>query len=237
MTTLLADVVDASEKATRTSSRLAKRAAYRGAACAAPETSAVEIAVAYLCGVTRQGRIGIGYSALAGLRGSPAATTRLDVGRCRCRARPDRGHHRQGISDRPRRASGGAVRPGHRGRAGLPAAPARRRAAPGRARGRDGRRGRGAAGVPAAAVRRAAMLAGGLAQRRARRADRGRGGARALRPRSCIAAGAADARAAGGRRRRRAGRARATRPFEWKLDGARMQVHKAGDEVRVYTRT
>ena len=27
-----------------------------------------------------------------------------------------------------------------------------------------------------------------------------------------------------------------TAAFEWKLDGARVQVHKAGDEVRVYTR-
>src|SRR5207244_319640 len=27
-----------------------------------------------------------------------------------------------------------------------------------------------------------------------------------------------------------------TAAFEWKLDGARVQVHKAGDQVRVYTR-
>ena len=27
-----------------------------------------------------------------------------------------------------------------------------------------------------------------------------------------------------------------TAALEWKLDGARVQVHKAGDEVRVYTR-
>ena len=25
--------------------------------------------------------------------------------------------------------------------------------------------------------------------------------------------------------------------FEWKLDGARVQVHKSGDDVRIYTRT
>ena len=26
------------------------------------------------------------------------------------------------------------------------------------------------------------------------------------------------------------------RAFEWKMDGARIQVHKRGDEVRIYTR-
>ena len=49
-------------------------------------------------------------------------------------------------------------------------------------------------------------------------------------------AGAADARAAGRGHRRCAARL-GTAALEWKVDGARVQVHKAGDEVRVYTRT
>ena len=55
-----------------TSSRLAKRDAIadllRGAA---PDE--VEIAVAWLSGEARQGRIGVGWATLAALRGTPAA--------------------------------------------------------------------------------------------------------------------------------------------------------------------
>src|SRR5438034_6343135 len=72
MTTSLAAVVAASASVAQTSSRLAKRdaiaACLRGAA-----TDEVEIAVAYLSGETRQGRIGIGYATLAALRGAHAA--------------------------------------------------------------------------------------------------------------------------------------------------------------------
>ena len=34
-----------------------------------------------------------------------------------------------------------------------------------------------------------------------------------------------------------AGKYRARRRLEWKMDGARIQVHKLGDEVRIYTRS
>jgi DNA ligase-1 len=74
MTTLLAAVVDASSRVAQTSSRLAKRdaiaACLRGAAA-----DEIEIAVAYLSGVTCQGRIGIGYATLAALRGSHASAS------------------------------------------------------------------------------------------------------------------------------------------------------------------
>src|SRR6185369_7294885 len=77
-TTLLAAVVDASRSAAGTSSRLAKRDAIarclRGA-----EPDEVEIAVAYLSGETRQGRTGIGYATLAGLRGAHAAQASLSL--------------------------------------------------------------------------------------------------------------------------------------------------------------
>src|SRR5881394_4041179 len=72
MTTLLAAIVDASQRVADTSGRLAKRdaiaACLRGAAA-----DEVEIAVAYLSGETRQGRIGIGYATLAALRGAHTA--------------------------------------------------------------------------------------------------------------------------------------------------------------------
>lgn len=78
MTTLLSALASASETAAQTSSRRAKRDAI--AAClrdAAPDE--VEIAVAYLSGDIRQGRIGIGYATLSAQRGEPAAEVSLSL--------------------------------------------------------------------------------------------------------------------------------------------------------------
>ena len=92
-----------------------------------------------------------------------------------------------------------------------------------------------AAERPAATVRRAAMLSGDLGET-ARIALTGTAAeldAVGLRGRP---PGAADARLDGGvggrGDRRRAGEA----SVEYKLDGARIQVHRDGDDVRVYTR-
>ena len=91
-----------------------------------------------------------------------------------------------------------------------------------------------AAEVPADEVRRAAMLGGDLADT-ARRALAGGSAALAevhlevLRPvqplLAATAGGVADALAATG-----------PASVEWKLDGARIQVHRRGNEVRVFTR-
>jgi DNA ligase-1 len=78
MATLLATLVSASDAAVQTSSRRAKRDAI--AACLRAATpDEVEIAVAYLSGEIRQGRIGIGYATLAAQRGAPAADARLSL--------------------------------------------------------------------------------------------------------------------------------------------------------------
>jgi DNA ligase-1 len=78
MSTALATLVDASARAAATSSRLAKRDAIadllRGAA---PDE--VEIAVAWLSGEARQGRIGVGWATLSALRGAPAAEPTLTL--------------------------------------------------------------------------------------------------------------------------------------------------------------
>jgi DNA ligase-1 len=91
-----------------------------------------------------------------------------------------------------------------------------------------------AAQVPVTAVRRAAMLSGDLADT-ARRADTGGEtalaaiGLEVLRPvQPMLAASAASVSEA----LDATGRA----SVEWKLDGARIQVHRAGDEVRAFTR-
>ena len=79
MPTALATLVDASARAAATSSRLAKRDAIadllRGA-----DGDEVEIAVAWLSGEARQGRIGVGWATLAALRGAPAAEPTLTLG-------------------------------------------------------------------------------------------------------------------------------------------------------------
>ena len=89
-----------------------------------------------------------------------------------------------------------------------------------------------AAGVPAADLRRAAMLLGDLGAAAAR-ALRGESLAVGLAPGvgvqpmlAATSASVADALADVG-----------AASVEWKLDGARVQVHRRGDEVRVFTRS
>jgi DNA ligase-1 len=91
-----------------------------------------------------------------------------------------------------------------------------------------------AAGVPAAAVRQAAMYSGDVGQVARAALEQGAGALagfslRLLAPVApMLASPAEDVGAA----LERLGEA----AFEYKLDGARIQVHKAGDEVRVFTR-
>ena len=91
-------------------------------------------------------------------------------------------------------------------------------------------------GLPGADVRRAVMLAGDLGAGRARRVR-----ARRRRPRR-VPARAASARSSRCSRRPPADPAEALAAlggrcaFEWKLDGARVQVHRSGDDVRIFTR-
>lgn len=91
-----------------------------------------------------------------------------------------------------------------------------------------------AAGLPAAQVRRAAMFAGALAPVAQAALEGGeaaleRFSVRPMQPvLPMLAQSAEDPEAAL--------RALGTALVEWKLDGARVQVHKAGAEVRVFTR-
>jgi DNA ligase-1 len=91
-----------------------------------------------------------------------------------------------------------------------------------------------AAGVPADELRRAVMLAGDLA-RVARAAltegsaGLGRFNVQLFRPVLPMLAGTAESEA-------EALAELGEAALEWKLDGARVQIHKAGDEVRVYSR-
>lgn len=232
--TRLADVVAASARAAATGSRLAKRDAL--AAClraAAPDE--VEIAVAFLCGATRQGKLGVGYATLRDLRGGAAAAApvltlaEVDAALERIAATQGKGSAAERASllralfDRATpeeqdflvRLLIGELRQGALEGVMVDAIAA-------------------AAGVPVAEVRRAAMFSGDLGAVARIALTEGAGGLariaiRVQRPVQPMLAqpaeDIADALARLG-----------TAALEWKLDGARVQVHKAGDEVRVFTR-
>ena len=233
MSTLLAALVDASNRAAGTSSRLAKRDAIaeclRGA-----DADEVEITVAWLSGETRQGRIGVGWSTLSSLRGTPAAEPTLTLreadaalgevaaasgkGSAAARGATLRalfGRATDAEQDFLVRLLVGELRQGALEGVMLDAIAA-------------------AAGLPAADVRRAAMVVGNLREvARVAMADGAAGLARfavALhRPIQPMLATPADDIAG-------AMAKLGTAALEWKVDGARVQVHKAGGEVKVYTR-
>ncbi|HKX42954.1 MAG TPA: ATP-dependent DNA ligase [Burkholderiaceae bacterium] len=233
MATSLAAVVDASATAAQTSSRIAKRDAIAGCLRGAAADE-VEIAVAYLSGVTRQGRMGLGYATLAALRGQhaeqPALTLReVDTALTRIAATTGKGSASQrsaqlhALFERATSAEQdfllrllvGELRQGALEGVMVDAIAA-------------------AADLPVADVRRAAMFAGNLGVvARVALTEGGAGLARyaiALhRPvQPMLAQPAADIADAMARLD--------TAALEWKVDGARVQVHKAGTEIKVYTR-
>jgi len=237
MATLLADLVAASDRAAETASRLAKRDAIaqllRGAG---PDD--VEIAVAWLSGETRQGRIGVGWATLSALRGTPAAAPGLTLvdadaalsavattagkGSAAARTAILRALFERATAaeqDFLVRLLVGELRQGALEGVMLDAIAA-------------------AAAVPAADVRRAAMVTGRLGEVARIALGEGEGhGAAGLarfavalhRPVQPMLATPADDIAG-------AMTKLGTAALEWKVDGARVQVHKAGGEVKVYTR-
>ncbi|MEP7083631.1 MAG: ATP-dependent DNA ligase, partial [Betaproteobacteria bacterium] len=228
-----ASIVEASTLAAATRSRLAKRDAI--AACLRlAGGDEVAMAVAFLAGEIRQGRIGIGPATLRALRGSAAAESVLSVAEV------------DAVFDRIVATTG-------KGSAGLRATQLGQlfaRALPAeqdflvRLLLGELRQGAlegvmieaiaAASGMAAAAVRRAVMFSGDLGLVAQTAAI---GGATGLAPFSIelmrpvqpmLAQPAEDIADALGRL--------GTAALEWKLDGARVQVHKSGGEVRVFTR-
>jgi DNA ligase 1 len=230
---LLAELVATSAAVASTRSRLAKIAAL--ADClgrAAPDE--IPIAVSYLSGELRQRRSGVGWAALRDLP-QPATGPSLEL------ADVDRAFARIEAASG---AGSAAVR-----RAELAALFARATAEEGRfltlLAGGELRQGAlagivtdavaAAAGVDAAAVRRAAMLAGDLPAVALAALTEGADGLRGFhlqlgRPLQPMLAKTAPSLAA-------ALEGAAPAAVEWKLDGVRIQVHRDGDDVRVFTRT
>src|SRR5919197_6739968 len=76
--TLLADIVDASRAVAETSSR-SRKVAILAELLRRLEPDEVPLAVGFLAGVPRQGRVGIGYSTIYGIERVPAGEATLTV--------------------------------------------------------------------------------------------------------------------------------------------------------------
>ena len=229
--TLLAEVVRASAAVAATSSRLAKIKVI--ADCLrALEPDEIEIALPYLSGDIRQGRLALGYATLRSAVGRPASEPGLSVrdvdavfGELKTVKGKGAAANRQqqlknlfekataGEQDFLLRLIVGELRQGALEGVMLDAVAA-------------------AAGLPAAHVRRAATFAGAIAPV-ARAALYGSGleafSIRLMQPVLPMLAQPADDVAGA---LAQLGEAL----LEWKLDGARIQVHKSGDAIRVFTR-
>ncbi|MGZ8606269.1 MAG: ATP-dependent DNA ligase [Actinomycetota bacterium] len=229
------------EEISRTSTELAAMRA-RGAktellaAClrrARPDE--VPVAVAYLSGALPQGTIGVGWASVRGLTDAPASGPPLDL--LDVHAAFDRLAATSGPGSAAARRSelaallGRATEPERRFLVQLLLGDLRQGALEGVMVEAVAR----AAGVPAREVRRALMVAGDLGPvATAALAEGATGLARfhlsVLRPVQPMLAQTADGVDAALERIHPAA-------VEWKLDGARVQVHRDGGEVRAFTRT
>jgi len=231
--TLLADVVATAGAVAATSKRTGKRDAL-AALLARLEPDEVVPAVGILLGEPRQGRIGVGWASIRDLDCPPAAEPSLTV------------HDVDAALDVLSSTTGTGSQGERRrqlvalfGRATADEADLLGRLFVG-----DMRTGAlagvltdavaAAAGIPAATVRRAAMLAGdlGAVARTALAEGEEAVAAIGLRPLRAVLPMLASTSASVGEAIAEVGEA----SVEWKLDGARIQVHRAGDEVRIYTR-
>jgi ATP-dependent DNA ligase I len=230
---LLAEIAETSDTVATTAARLAK--VERLAACLRRlDADEVEVAVAFLSGELRQRQIGVGYAAL---RDSPspaahASLTVLDVDtafeRIGRQAGPgSQGERRRLLADLFGRAT--ATEQSFLRR--LLSGELRQGALEGVMVEAIAR----AAGIPSAEVRRALMLRGALRAVAATALSEGVDGLRAFRlqvgrPLQSMLAQTAESIDAALERVRPAA-------LEWKLDGGRVQIHRADSEVRVFTRT
>jgi ATP-dependent DNA ligase I len=231
--TLLADVVAASEDVTDTSSR-SRKVAILAELLRKLDADEVPIAVGLLSGIPRQGRVGVGYSTIYGIEQQPAADPSLtvdDLDRAIADVQAATG---PGSAGRRKELLGGLL-----GRATEQEADFVRRLFTGELRqgalaGVMADAVAKAAGVPSEVTRRALMLSGDLARTAEIAMTEGEEGLRSVgfeifRPILPMLASTAESVADA-----IAGFDRAS--VEWKLDGIRIQIHRRGDEVRIYTR-
>ena len=236
--TLLAELVSTSSRVSGTSSRLAKVREIARLLAGLPREE-IAIAVSYLAGELPQGRVGVGYAALQAA--VAAAGQALEEAGLSVEQTNRRVAELAGI-----RGGGSAARRGEALRDLFSRATAEERTFLLRLLVGELRQGAltgvmidaiaAASGVPVAQVRRAAMYAGSLGEVALvaiteEPAALGRFQLRLFSPVApMLAQTAADVDAA-------MEELDGEIALEWKLDGARVQAHKDGEQVRLYTRT
>ena len=231
--TLLTDVVSASREVAGTSSR-SRKVAILAELLRKLDADEIPIAVGFLSGVPRQGRVGVGYSTVYGLKHRRAEATTLTVGDLDHAIVEVRGAKGPGSAARRKQILGDLL-----GRATDEEAGFVKRLLTGELR-------QGAlaglmvdavaqaAGVSAALARRAFMLSGDLTRTAEIALAGGEEGLRGVGfelfrpvlPMLASTATSVDEAVAGFQRA----------SVEWKLDGIRIQIHRRHEEVRIYTR-
>jgi DNA ligase-1 len=230
--TALADLVATSAALTATSSRKAKVLALSDL-LRALESHEIAVAVAFLTGVPRQGRIGVGWARVSALQGHAAAPSvsigDLDAALTRLEACVGPGSEARRtelideLGDAMTEAEAAFVRAlltGELRQGALAGLMTDAVAA--------------AAEVPVALVRRAAMLSGDLPTTAWRALS---GGSTALEEvRLAVGVGIQPMLASTATDVADALSTTGPASVEWKLDGVRIQAHRSGDEVHLYTR-
>jgi DNA ligase-1 len=231
--TALAEVVDASHAVAETSSR-SRKVAILADLLRRLDPREVAIAAGLLSGVPRQGRVGVGYATIYGIENTPAneptlTVADLDAAISEIQEATGSGsgaRRRQLLTellDRSTEPEAGFVRRLFTGELRQGALAAVMVDAVARA-----------AGVPAELARRALMLSGDLTRTADIAMSGGEEELRAVgfelfRPIFPMLASTAESVAAAVSSFDRAS-------VEWKLDGIRIQIHRRGKEVRIYTR-
>jgi DNA ligase-1 len=230
---LLADVVSASKDVSDTSAR-SRKVALLAELLRKLRPDEVPIATGFLSGMPRQGRVGVGYSAVYAADPSPASAPSLTVEDLDQAISDIQGSTGSGSAARRRELLDVLLSRATADEAGFI-----RRLLTGELR-------QGAlagvmvdaiakaAAVPAEVARRAFMLAGDLTRTAQVAMTEGEEGLRAIglelfRPVLPMLASTAESVGEAV-----AGFERAS--VEWKLDGIRIQIHRRADEVRIYTR-
>ncbi|HWF49489.1 MAG TPA: ATP-dependent DNA ligase [Solirubrobacteraceae bacterium] len=229
--TLLAEIVTASTQVAATSSR-SRKIAILAELLGTLDPGEVASTVGFLSGVPRQGRVGVGYATIYGIEVAPAGEPTLTVeevdraiseieaavGGGASTARRERlgallGRATEQEIDFIRHLLTGELRQG--ALAGLMADAVAK-----------------AAGVSGAVARRALMLSGDLGRMAEIAMTSGEEGLKAVglqifRPIQPMLASTSATEAVASFE---------LASVEWKLDGVRVQIHRRGDEVRIYTR-
>ncbi len=231
--TLLADVVSASSEVAETSSR-SRKVAILAELLRRLDPGEVAICVGFLSGVPRQGRVGVGYSTIYGVKEISASEPSLTVGEVDVTIFEIESATGPGSAARRRQLLGSVF-----GRATEDEGDFLRRLLTGELRqgalaGVMADAVARAAGVPADIARRALMLSGDLTRTAEIAMSGGEQGLREVgfelfRPILPMLASTAtsvdDAISSFD-----------SASVEWKLDGIRIQIHRRGEEVRIFTR-